>query len=216
VKLAEALPSQRVLRIGLLAAGVVAVVATLALGGWFWYRSQESRGLVALAEASNLAQQAQGPGATVEARERAIKALEAVVSGYPRLSAGGQAAYQLGNLRYAAGQYPAARGAYEVALAKGASGTVRTLAAVGIGYTWESENSYDRASAAYEAAARSTGSKDFLYEESLMDLARTQELGGKPSAALDTYKRLLKEVPGTRRGSEIQSRVASLQSRPAK
>jgi len=90
------------------------------------------------------------------------------------------------------------------------------LAAVGIGYTWESENSYDRASAAYEAAARSTGSKDFLYEESLMDLARTQELGGKPSAALDTYKRLLKEVPGTRRGSEIQSRVASLQSRPAK
>jgi len=216
VKLAEALPSQRVLRIGLLAAGVVAVVATLALGGWFWYRSQESRGLVALAEASNLAQQAQGPGATVEARERAIKALEAVVSGYPRLSAGGQAAYQLGNLRYAAGQYPAARGAYEVALAKGVSGTVRTLAAVGIGYTWESENSYDRASAAYEAAARSTGSKDFLYEESLMDLARTQELGGKPSAALDTYKRLLKEVPGTRRGSEIQSRVASLQSRPAK
>lgn len=216
MKLAEALPSQRVLRIGLLAAGVVAVVATLALGGWFWYRSQESRGLVALAEASNLAQQAQGPGATVEARERAIKALEAVVSGYPRLSAGGQAAYQLGNLRYAAGQYPAARGAYEVALAKGASGTVRTLAAVGIGYTWESENRYDRASAAYEAAARSTGSKDFLYEESLMDLARTQELGGKPSAALDTYKRLLKEVPGTRRGSEIQSRVASLQSRPAK
>ena len=216
MKLAEALPSQRVLRIGLLAAGVVAVVATLALGGWFWYRSQESRGLVALAEASNLAQQAQGPGATVEARERAIKALEAVVSGYPRLSAGGQAAYQLGNLRYAAGQYPAARGAYEVALAKGVSGTVRTLAAVGIGYTWESENSYDRASAAYEAAARSTGSKDFLYEESLMDLARTQELGGKPSAALDTYKRLLKEVPGTRRGSEIQSRVASLQSRPAK
>ena len=216
MKLAEALPSQRVLRIGLLAAGVVAVVATLALGGWFWYRSQESRGLVALAEASNLAQQAQGPGATVEARERAIKALEAVVSGYPRLSAGGQAAYQLGNLRYAAGQYPAARGAYEVALAKGVSGTVRTLAAVGIGYTWESENRYDRASAAYEAAARSTGSKDFLYEESLMDLARTQELGGKPSAALDTYKRLLKEVPGTRRGSEIQSRVASLQSRPAK
>jgi tetratricopeptide (TPR) repeat protein len=216
VSLAEALPRQRALRIGLLAAGVVAVVATLVLGGWFWYRSQESRGLVALAEASNLAQQAQAPGATVEARERAIKALEAVVAGHPRLSAAGQAAYQLGNLRYAAGQYPAARGAYEAALAKGASGTVRTLAALGIGYTWESENSYDRASSAYEAAARSIGSKDFLYEESMMDLARAQELGGKPSAALDTYKRLLKEVPGTRRGSEIQSRVASLQSRPAK
>lgn len=216
MNLAEALPRQRALRIGLLAAGVVAVVATLALGGWFWYRSQDSRGLMALAEASNLAQQAQGPGATVEARERAVKSLEAVVSGYPRLSAAGQAAYQLGNLRYAAGQYPAARGAYEAALAKGASGTVRTLAALGIGYTWESENSYDKASSAYEAAARSIGSKDFLYEESMMGLARAQELGGKPSAAIDTYKRLLKEVPGTRRGSEIQSRVASLQSRPAK
>lgn len=216
MSLAEALSSQRALRIGLQAAGVVAVLAALALGGWFWYQSQESRGLVALAEASTLAQQAQGPGATVEARDRAVKALEAVMSDFPRLSAGAQVAYQLGNLRYGAGQYPAARGAYEVALAKGVSGTVRTLAALGIGYTWEAEKSYDKASSAYEAAARSIGSKDFLYEEALMDLARAQELAGKPSAALDTYKRLLKEVPNTRRGPEIQSRVASLQSRTAK
>ena len=216
MSLAEGLTRERALRIGLKAAAGALVLAALALCGWFWFQSQESRGQMALAEASTLAQQAQGPGTTAEGRERAVKALEAVVSEYPRLSAGAQAAYQLGNLRYGAGQYSAARGAYEVALAKGAAGTVRTLAALGIGYSWEAEKSYDKASAAYEAAARSIGAKDFLYEEALMDLARAQELGGTPSAAVDTYKRLLREVPGTRRAPEIQSRLASLQSRAAK
>ena len=192
------------------------VVVLLGVGGWFWYEGRESRGLLALAEATNLAFQAQGPGAPDEAREKAAQALQTVMSDYPRLSALPQAAYQLGNLRYGAGQYPAARGAYEVALARGATGTVRTLSALGIGYTWEAEKAYDKALAAYEAAARSLAAGDFLYEEALLDLARAQDLAGKPSAAVETYRRILKDAPASRRADEVRSLLANVESRSRK
>jgi tetratricopeptide (TPR) repeat protein len=138
------------------------------------------------------------------------------MSEYPRLSALPQAAYQLGNLRYGARRYAEARAAYEVALAKGAAGTVRTLSALGIGYTWEAEKAFDKAVAAYEAAARTLGAGDFLYEEALLDLARAQDLAGKPSAAMETYRRILKDVPASRRGDEVRSLLANLESRSRK
>jgi len=45
----------------------------------------------------------------------------------------------------------------------------------------------------------------------MVDLARAQELGGKRTAALETYQRLLKDLPDSRRVEELRSRVASLQ-----
>ena len=141
----------RWVRIALQAAAALAVVALVVAGAWAWYRSQESRGIAALADATALVQRAQGPDATAQTRESAIKALEAVMADHPRLSAIPQVAYQLGNLKYGAGQYPAARGAYELALAKGASGSVRTLAGMGIGYTWEAEKNYANAAQGYDA-----------------------------------------------------------------
>jgi hypothetical protein len=43
-----------------------------------------------------------------------------------------------------------------------------------------------------------------------MDLARAQELSGKKSEAADTYRRLLKEVPGSRRADDVKTRLAAL------
>jgi tetratricopeptide (TPR) repeat protein len=200
-------------RLGLGTAAVLVVVGLVAVGAWAWYRSQESHAQTALAEATILVQQAEGAQATAEGHTRAIKALETVLADYPRMSAAPQAAYQLGNLKYAAGQYAEARGAYQLALAKGASGTVRPLAAMGIGYTWEAEKNYANAASAYEAVVTSLTSKDFLYEEALVAQARAQELGGKSAAALEVYQRVLREVPDSRRGEEVRSRVASLRSR---
>ena len=56
--------------------------------------------------------------------------------------------------------------------------------------------------------------KAFLYEDTLMALARVQELGGKPGAAVETYQRLLKEIPDTRRSDELKTHLANLKSRP--
>src|SRR5215510_385460 len=207
--LLEQVRESRWFRVAWQAAAAFGVIVVILAAIWGWYRSQESRGLAALAEAHVLAQQVERP----EARDRAIKALELVIAEHPRLSALPQAAYELGNLKYAAGQYPAARGAYELALAKGATGTLRTLSAAGIGYTWEAEKNYASAVTAYQAAIASSGPKDFLYEDMLMSLARAQEQQGNTAAAAETYQRLLRDVPDTRRTEDLKTRLAQLKER---
>jgi len=211
--LPPAISNSRWMRLGLQALAGVLVVVVAAAGAWAWYRSQESRGRAALVEATTLAQQAEGAQATPQARAKAIAALDAVIAQYPRLSAIPQASYQLGNLKYAAGQYTQARAAYEISVAKSSPGTIRTLAAMGVGYTWEVEKNYANAALAYEAAVKGLGAKDFLYEEVLMADARAQELSGKPDIALEIYQRLLRDLPDNRRAEDLRTRVAGLRSR---
>jgi len=213
VNLPAWISDSRVLRVALQAAVVIVVVGLVAAGAWAWYRSQEAHALAAFTEAGTLVQQAESPQATPEVRDKAIKAIEAVVAQYPRLSVLPHAAYQLGNLKYASGQYSAARGAYEVALAKGAAGSIRTLAAMAIGYTWEAEKNYAGAAQAYQAVTRGLSPKDFLYEEALTAEARAQEQAGQPAAALEIYQRLLRETPDSRHAEDLRNRIASLQSR---
>ncbi len=207
------LVSSRGVRLGLKAAGIVAVVAILGLAGWLWLRAADARGQAALAASTQLVQQAEGPQASPEARARAIAALQAVVTEHGRSSAAVQAAYELGNLQFQAGDYAAARGAYELTLAKGASGSLRTLAASGVGYTWEAEKNYASAVTAYEAVARAVPTGQFFFEDALLDLARAQALAGKPADAVATYERLLKDAPDTRRAADIRARIAALQPR---
>lgn len=193
------------------AAGVIIVVG-IGWAGWAAWKSRyESQGAVAFAQARTLAAQSQAPGAAADSRERAEKALEAVIADYPRLSSVAQAAYLLGSMRFAAAQYPQARASYELARAKAGSSSLAALAALDIGYCWEAEKNYAEAEKAYQSAVRGATPKDFLYEEALVAVARAQELGGKQAAAVETYQRLLKDVPDSRRAEEIRSRVASLQ-----
>jgi tetratricopeptide (TPR) repeat protein len=205
---------RRHLRLVTQIAVVLVVVLLLGAGGWAWYRAREATGNTALGEALVLARAAESQAASIEARDRAIKALETVIAEHPRLPAIPHAAYQLGNLRYAAGQYAAARGAYEVALARGARDTVATMARAGIGYTWEAEKNYANAAQAHDKVVKSLGAKDFFFEEALWNLARAQEQAGNAGAALETYQRVLKDVPDSRRADELRARIATLQSRP--
>jgi tetratricopeptide (TPR) repeat protein len=108
----------------------------------------------------------------------------------------------------------AARAAYEIALAKGAGGSLRTLSATGVAYTWEAQKNYANAATAFETAARGLGPKQFFFEETLLDLARAQALAGKPGEARATYERLLKEAPETRRAEDIRGRMAALEPTP--
>lgn len=208
----EPLLPGRAVRLAALGLGAVVGLALLALGGWAWQSAQESRARAALVAAADLAQDAQAPGATAEARERAVKALELVLAQHGGASVAPQAAYRLANLHYAAGRHAAARGAYEIALRKGASGTLRSLAAAGIGYAWEGDKDPARAQHAYEAALTGLTAGDFLYEDLLLARARVQEMAGNRSGALGTYDRLLRELPDSRHADEVRARIASLQS----
>jgi len=189
-----------------------AALAALLLGGvaWFGYAREQSRVMAAYAEVMVRVAAAQGSEATPEARAGAMRDLEAILARYPSAGAAPQAAYDLGNLRYDAGQYAAARAAYEVALARGATGTLRTLAQTAIGYTREAEHDIPKALDAYRAALAGLGPRDFYYEALLADLGRAQELAGQKADAIETYRRILKELPQARRAEEIRARLRSL------
>ena len=188
------------------------IVAGLGWAGWAaWKTRYEAQGGLAFAQARALVGQAQAPDASADSRERADKALQAVIADYPRLSSVAQAAYLLGSLRFAATQYSQARASYELARAKAGSSSLASLAALDIGYCWEAEKNYDAAENAYQSAISGVKPQDFLYEEAMVDKGRVQELGGKRAAAVETYQRLLKELPDSRRAEELRSRVASLQ-----
>lgn len=189
------------------------IVVGIGWAGWTTWKSRyESQGSMAFAQARTLVAQAQTPGAAAGARERAETALQGVIADYPRLSSVAQAAYLLGSLRFGAAQYPLARSSFELARAKAGSGSLAALAGLNIGYCWEAEKNYEAAEKAYLSAISGAKPKDFLYEEAMVGAARAQELGGKRALAVETYQRLLKDVPDSRRAEEIRSRVASLQT----
>ncbi|HBH03804.1 MAG: hypothetical protein A2W08_05335 [Candidatus Rokubacteria bacterium RBG_16_73_20] len=201
-------PSPRALLVG---AGAVLALGLLAMGGWFWRDAAQRQAQAAYAAAMTGAQPGRGAQATPEARAAAIQGLEAVLGRYPSAPGAAEAAYELGNLRYAAGAWAGARGAWEIALVKAtASPTLRRLAQASIGYAWEAERKYGSAAEAYRAALAALGPQDFLYEQLLLNLARVQEVVGQKAEAVQTYRRVLAEVSQTRRGPEIRARLLAL------
>ncbi|RPH80882.1 MAG: hypothetical protein EHM88_12015, partial [Candidatus Rokuibacteriota bacterium] len=119
-------------------------------------------------------------------------------------------AYELGNLRFSAGQYAAARAAYDVALQRGATGVIAAMARAGVARTWEAERDFARAAEAYGALATSLEPRSFLYEDALVDQARALELSGKKAEAVVIYQKILKELPTAKRSDDVRSRLASL------
>jgi tetratricopeptide (TPR) repeat protein len=195
----------------LVAVGIaVVLLAAASFGGWYWYDMQQRRIGAAYAEVMTRAYAAQTPQATTDTRAQVAHDLEELIARHPSGPSAAEAAYELGNLRYAAQQYAAARSAYELAIARGASPTVRTLARVSLGYTWEAERNFPKAVDAYQTVARDLGAKDFLYEQTLLDLARAQELAGRPADAITTYQRLLKDLPAARRADDVRARLVAL------
>ena len=195
----------------LVIAGLVFVAIVLAaLGGWFWWDAQQRRELAAAAEVLARVQSAQAPEATAEARLAAARELEQLLQRYPSGRAVPIAAYELGNLRFAAGQPAAARAAYEIALQRGATGLVGAMARAGAARTWEAERDFGRAAEAYGALVGQLPPRSFMYEDALIDQARTLELAGKKTEAIAAYQRVLKEMPAASRAEDVRSRLASL------
>ena len=203
------LPTTRAVLIGVAA---IVAVGVLGAGGWYWHATTQQRAMATYAQAMTRTQAALGSEATADARAAAIRELEAALTQYPSGRGAAQVAYQLGNLRYQEQQYAPARGAFELAVAQGATRTLRALSLGGVAYTWEAERNYAKAVEAFKAALEGLGPKDFYYEELLLGLGRAQELGGHKADAIATYRRALGELTQSRRLEEIRARLAALEA----
>ena len=204
----------RMVRWASLGAAVVVVLGLAGLGVWKWQDVREQRASAALAQATQLLPAPATPGApptpTPAPSDEAVRALAAVLAQYSGSPAGAQAAYRLGNIHYAAGRWPEARGAFEVAAASAKPGALRGLAILGTGYGWEGEAQWAKAEAVYRALANDPAN-GFLQVEALIALARTQERAGNRAGALATWEQIRKDHPDSRPPGEIEARIASLQ-----
>jgi tetratricopeptide (TPR) repeat protein len=195
----------------LVIAGLVVLgVALAVLGGWFWWSAYQSRVLEAHAAVMARIQPGLAPEASAEARAAAARELEQLLERYPSARTVPEAAYELGNVRFASGQYAPARAAYELALQRGASGLMRSLLRAALARTWEAERDFGNAAQAYAGLVKELDPRSFLYEDALLDQARCLEMGGKKDEAIAAYERILKEVPTARRAEDVRTRLASL------
>jgi TolA-binding protein len=203
-------------RRALVVAGAV-VLGLLVVGGagWAWYAHEERQTLRAWAATVSRAETAAGAQATAEQRAVARQAFEAFIQSHPSAPQVSQAAFVLGNLRFAAGEHAQARAAWEIAVARGAAPTLRSLARLSIATAWEAERDFARAAVAYEALLRDLEAGHFLVEETLVSLARVQELSGRKAEAVATYRRVLRDVPTSSRAEQVRSRLASLGAGPS-
>jgi tetratricopeptide (TPR) repeat protein len=195
----------------LVVAGLAVVaVALAALGSWAWWDAQQRRQVAAAAEILARVPAALAPDATAETRLAAARELEALLQRHPSARTVPMTAYELGNLRFAAGQYAAARAAYDIALQRGATGALNAMAGAAAARTWEAERDFGHAAEAYGALATRLTPRSFMYEDALIDQARSLELAGKKDDAIAAYRRVLKDVPTARRADDVRSRLASL------
>ena len=73
---------------------------------------------------------------------------------------------------------------------------------------------FGHAAEAYGALATRLTPRSFMYEDALIDQARSLELAGKKDDAIAAYRRVLKDVPTARRADDVRSRLASLGASP--
>jgi tetratricopeptide (TPR) repeat protein len=202
------------LRTVVLTAVEMVMVAGIALEAWLWTAAQERRAAEAYSEVLTQALEARSGQATPQSKTAVAQALEGVMARYPSAAGASLAAFELGNLKYDLREYSAARGAYELAAIGTASPAIRTLARTAVGYTWEAERNYVKAGEAYQATAKDLKPKEFFYEDVVLALGRAQELSGKKADAIETYRMLLKDVPGGRRMEDVRIRLANLGGTP--
>ena len=190
--------------------GTLLVAVLLGAGGWYWWSRAQEASLDAFSRAAQLYREVTAEG-KLEKSGDARRVLEEFLAQHSRSRATPLAAYYLGNLHYRAQAFAEARAAYQQALQRGAKGDLALLSRAGIAYSWESEGQYANARRAYEETLAQLTPKHFLYEELVLAQARMQELQKDLPLALDTYRRLLKERPESRRADEIRSRIAMLE-----
>jgi tetratricopeptide (TPR) repeat protein len=206
----DSLPSP--LRWTILGAAGLLLVVLVASATWALWQHRQARAASALAEVAIAYREAVASKDTATLKT-AADALRQFLADYPRSAGAAQGWYYLANLEYQRGDFDAAHAAYQEASRRD-SGSVRALSRVGLGYALEAKGDLERALAAYRAALEGRDAKDFLYAEVLVAIGRVEVALKRPAAAVEAYRRVLKEVPGFPRAEEVRIQLAALGAKP--
>ena len=187
-------------------AGLV-VALFIAAGVWTLLERREASGQTAFASARETYRQA------ITSREdaqlaAAARALDQFLNERGRSRLAPEAWYFLANVEYQRKALDAAVRAYERAAGRG--GNVGRLSRLGQGYALEAKGDYRGALAAYRQALDGLAAGDFLYVEALVATGRAQELLKQPEAAVEAYRRVLRDVPDSPRTADVRARLAIL------
>lgn len=169
-------------------AGVIILVAVVAVGGYAFYENRyEAKAAEQYAVAADTAATGQG-----RENPQALQTYEDLVRLYPRSAVAPLAHYHLGNLLYEKGEYDRAVEEYEkfIATSEGKDGFLVALAYYGIGYCHESRKEYPKAGEAYERAAGKSGDTAF---RAVMErnVGRIYEAMGDTEKAREHYEKAL-------------------------
>jgi len=198
-------------RWGILSVGGLLVVLLIGAGGWAFLQQRETAARRAFASVTTTYRQAMASSHEASLAG-AADALSQFLSAYPRSHAAAQAWYLLGNVHYQRRGLDAALAAFGEASRRD-SGSVGALSRLGSGYVWEAKGEPSRALEEYKGALTGRDAKDFLYGDLLLAAARVQEELKQPAAAIESYKRFLKDVPSSTRADEVRIRLAILGAR---
>jgi len=195
-------------RWGVLGLGGLILALLVGAGVWTVLERRDAAARLAFADAASTYRQAIAePGEAQVAA--AADVLTRFLKDHSRSALAGQAWYFLGNLEYQRRAYDQALKAFEEA-ARRDGGSLGALSRLGAGYAWEAKGDPARALETYRQALTGRGPNDFLYAELLLSAARAHELLNQRPAAIDAYRRFLKDVPNSPRAGEVRSRLASL------
>ena len=192
-----------------LGVGALLVVLLGVVAVWAILQHRDASARQGFAAASTAYRQAMAATGETTPLAEAEQSLKQFLKDHARSASAAQVWYFLGNVEYRRGAHDAAITAFAEA-ARRDTGSIGVLSRLGIGYAWEARKDPTRALAAYEEALKGRGPKEFLYAELLLGVARAQEQLTRTPAAIETYRRLLKDVPDSPRAEEVRARLAIL------
>jgi len=219
-KVSGAVNENRNLVLGAIA---VALIAVIALGGYFWYRGHTNDQAGALLGKAMVivqsqiappptlpgAQQNPGTFPTDKARqEAALQAFQAVISAYPNTMAGHAARYHAAGALMQLGRYSEAEKAFQDAVDHSGSTIYAPMSRMGLGEAYVAEKQYDKAIALYtDLSAQRDG--PLPVDGVLMLLGRTYAKAGKTNEARATFKRVVDEFPDSMYANQARQEMGS-------
>ncbi len=186
---------------------VVAVIAVIGGGYWFWHQRTQDKAHAMIADAMIVQEARVGPPAEATGgsggltfpteRDRAQAAIakyKAAADAYPSTDAGLFARYQEGSLLVSIGNNADAIKAYQSVIDRAGDALYGQMSKLGLAEAYARAGQYEQAITTFkELAQRKDGSLPI--DGILIQLGRTYRDAGKASDAQQTFNRLVEEFP---------------------